>query len=268
MAILRSLFDTLGGVLFGLPLAAGMLFGLAQSEGGREWIARAVAEVLSTPGSRVTITGLSGLVPFDIGIEKIAIEDTIAIDHTRATLRPLDLMAARLTFDRLTADTVRITPSDSGTDEQTTFLRLRLPFPVTVVHLAIGALRVGTSPEIAVSGAAQFDGMLSLTASLDTKLEEHPLNLTIAGKGTFDDWRGKAVLKWGNDASLDTGFRLSARKHASLALEGSAHPGALLPAELSPPLGPDLPFVGKISLEPSRAIAIDGLRVTLPSGDL
>jgi translocation and assembly module TamB len=85
------------GLLIVVPLAA---FGLLQTQAGKTWLARTIAQTVSSPDFSVTIEGLGGIVPFRLEVDRIEIGDR---DGSYLTLRDisLDLSATALLAGRL-----------------------------------------------------------------------------------------------------------------------------------------------------------------------
>ena len=73
MAALRYLARRTLALLAGILLVATLALGLAQTGPGKHWLALAIGGALSDGDQRVVVTGLSGFVPFDATIARIAI---------------------------------------------------------------------------------------------------------------------------------------------------------------------------------------------------
>ncbi len=72
---LRRTFGAAAILTLLLAVIAGGIFGMAQTRLGRDWIAGAISDAASTPGSRVTIAGIEGVVPFAMTIRELAVSD-------------------------------------------------------------------------------------------------------------------------------------------------------------------------------------------------
>src|ERR1700747_1400548 len=155
------------GLLIAIFLA---VFGLLQTQAGRTWLARTVAQATSDPDFTVAIEGLSGIVPFRLTVERIAIGDR---DGVYLTLRDvgLDVSAAALLSRRLHIRSLSIGEIDmarASTAPSTTPMTEYLPVPhLTVVvgldrpsisRLALAPPVLGESLAAMVEGNAQLAG--------------------------------------------------------------------------------------------------------------
>src|SRR5438045_7874353 len=100
MRAMARLFRWLGiavGLLIVVLLAA---FGLLQTQPGKSWLERTIAQSVSSPDFVVTMRGLDGFVPLDLKVEQIDIGDR---DGTYLSLHDfaLDISAAGLLAGRL-----------------------------------------------------------------------------------------------------------------------------------------------------------------------
>ena len=163
--MLRKLAIFLGTVLALLILLLAGAFGLAQTHFGQDRLAALVAGQLGN----AEVEGLSGFLPFDIGLRRLALRDAtgvwLAVDDVRLRIRPAALLhgaveietvgARRLALDRL--------PSSPPSDEPFKLPGLpQLPrsLPAVVVDrfyldsLALGAPVLGQAAEFALAGHA------------------------------------------------------------------------------------------------------------------
>src|SRR6266436_6879121 len=167
MRVVSRLFRWLGialGLLLVVLLAA---FGLLQTQPGKSWLERTVAQSVSSPDFALTMQGLDGFVPLNLKIERIDIADR---DGTYLSLHDfeLDISAAALLAGRLHIRSLRFAAIDmarSSTAPSTTpfteYLKVpRLPIGVVLDRLSIGRLAlappvVGDSLVATVEGSAR-----------------------------------------------------------------------------------------------------------------
>jgi translocation and assembly module TamB len=160
-------FGTTLGLLIAICLAA---FGLLQTQAGRTWFARTVAQAISDPDFTVAIEGLGGIVPFRVTVETIEIGDR---DGVYLTLRDvgLDVSAVALLSRRLhirslsfgEIDMARSSTAPSTTPVTEYFEVPHLPIEVALDRLSIGRLALappvlGESVVATVEGNAQLAG--------------------------------------------------------------------------------------------------------------
>jgi len=166
-----------GRILRWLGIALGLLivvllaaFGLLQTQPGKSWLEKTVAQSVSSPDFAVTMQGLDGFVPLGLKVERIEIGDR---DGTYLTLHDfgLDISAAALLAGRLHIRSLRFAAIDmarSSTAPSTTplteYLKVpRLPVGVVVDRLSIGRLALappvlGDSLVATVEGSARLAG--------------------------------------------------------------------------------------------------------------
>jgi len=155
------------GLLIVVLLAA---FGLVQTQPGKSWLAKTIAQSMSSPDFAVTMQGLDGFVPFGLTVEQIDIADR---DGTYLTVHDfgLDISPAALLAGRLHIRSLRFAAIDmarSSTAPSTTpfteYLKVpRLPVGVVLDRLSIGRLALappvlGDSLVATVEGSARLAG--------------------------------------------------------------------------------------------------------------
>ena len=149
------------GLLIAILLAA---FGLMQTQAGRTWLARTVAQAISDPDFTVGIEGLRGIAPFRLTVERIEIGDR---DGIYLTLRDvgLDVSSAALLAGRLhirslkfgEIDMARMSTAPSTTPI-TEYLKVpHLPIGVVLDQLSIGRLALDP-PVLGESVVATVEG--------------------------------------------------------------------------------------------------------------
>jgi len=155
------------GVLIAVFLA---LFGLLQTQAGRTWFAKTVAQAMTDQDFTVAIEGLNGIVPFRLTVERIEIGDR---DGVYLTLRDvgLDVSAVALLSRRLhirllsfgEIDMARSSTAPSTTPVTEYFGVPHLPVEVILDRFSIGRLSLappvlGESVVATVEGNARLAG--------------------------------------------------------------------------------------------------------------
>ncbi len=172
----------------GVALAAAALmlvtgFGLLQTQPGRAWLAREIAQAVGDPDFTVAITGLGGFVPFRTRIERVEIGDRDGIYLTLHEIG-LDISAAALLAGRAHIQSLSIAEIDmarSSTAPSTTpftdYLEVpHLPVSVALDTLSVGRLALepqvlGESVVVTVEGSAEL-----ATASAHVALDLHRID--------------------------------------------------------------------------------------------
>ena len=198
--------------LFGL---AGLLLALAylalQSEGGRDWAAKRIESLATTPGSfELRIDGLDGRLPFEVSAREIALGDaagtwlTVEAAHFEidpAALLDSALLDSALRFRVLEAERIRWDrlpeAGDSEARESDPVPLPRLPFAIRLQRISVGEVALG--PEVLGEAAAfRIDGAAT---SEDGSAVEASLRLE-RSDGTAG--RAAASLRYGfAEAELD-----------------------------------------------------------------
>src|SRR5712692_4585731 len=155
------------GLLIAFILAA---FGLLQTQAGQAWLARTIAQAVSSPDFAVTIEGLGGVVPFRLKVDRIEIGDR---DGTYLTLHDVELdissaalLAGRAHIRSLSVAEIDMTRSSTAasTTPLTEYFRVpHLPVDVVLDRLSIGRLALappvlGESLVATVEGSAELAG--------------------------------------------------------------------------------------------------------------
>ncbi len=159
------------GAAFGLLVVVLLaVFVLLQTQAGLAWLARAIAQAVSSPDFSVSIERLSGTVPFRMTAERIEIGDR---DGTYLTLHDvgLDISSAALLAGRAHIRSLSVAEIDmtrSSTAPSTTplteYFRVpHLPVGVVLDRLSIGRLALappvlGESLVATVEGSAELAG--------------------------------------------------------------------------------------------------------------
>jgi len=170
--ILRWLAISAGGLVALLLVSLAGLYGAAQSERGRAWIARNLEAAVTEPGGlELRIGRLDGRLPHEIRLTGIELADPagvwLTVDSLALDWRPLALFSRTLEISALQAGQVRIerlpeTP-DTADDAGAGGLP-ELPFRVVVERLVIGQVSLGEE----VLGVAAAFGVQGEAATRDT----------------------------------------------------------------------------------------------------
>jgi translocation and assembly module TamB len=158
------------GAALGLLIAALLVaFGLLQTQAGKTWLAGTISRAVGSPDFSVTLTGLGGIVPFRLNVDRIEIGDR---DGTYLTLRDFgfDISAAALLAGRLHVRSLTIAELDmarSSTAPSTTplteYLKVpHVPLGVVLDRLLISRLSLA-SPVLGESLVAMVEGDARLT---------------------------------------------------------------------------------------------------------
>ena len=153
------------GIAAGAGVAALLMLVLAfaavQTGAGKAWLAGAIGTALSDPSERVTVSGLDGVVPFDLRIGGIVWTDAagprLRVDGVRLELSARDLLAGSVTISRLTIARVEILRPGTAHGETDWAALLHPPLPVSIRHFAVGTVVLGkpvlgTALTVAASG--------------------------------------------------------------------------------------------------------------------
>jgi translocation and assembly module TamB len=109
---LRRTFGAAAILTLLLAVIAGGIFGMAQTRLGRDWIAGAISDAASTPGSRVTIAGIEGVVPFAMTIRELAVSDDagpwLAVERMEIDWLASEILSRRLRLGLMAARRIRL----------------------------------------------------------------------------------------------------------------------------------------------------------------
>ncbi|HWG79193.1 MAG TPA: translocation/assembly module TamB domain-containing protein [Stellaceae bacterium] len=196
MSALRRALKIAGGALAGLLLAVALAFGLLQTGPGKAWLAQRLAAALSGPGGRATVTGIAGLVPFDMRVAKIELADAqgprLIIEDAVLSVAPADLLAGRLTVRELGARLIRVdhvSRSSSSTIDPATLLHPPVAVALERLHvdrLELGPALLGEPVALTLTASGRLGGG-SAAADIDLHridgaTGEARLHLALAGE--------------------------------------------------------------------------------------
>lgn len=196
-------------------LAAGLLalallvwVGL-QTQPGRDAVARLVSRLATTPDMRIRVEALSGSLPTDFTIGRLALADKkgvwLAVKDLHLAWSPLALLRGRVHVQALTADIIRIRRAPELPPEPKEPQPLHWPpsFPslppllvntLAVNRLILDAPLAGQDATIRLAGRLAESGQGALAVHLAAnRLDGPPLGLTVAGSLNYAAWR--LVLK-------------------------------------------------------------------------
>lgn len=277
--LLVAFFALFGVGLLALGLAV-PLIAQESDQTAKSGFLKFVEDRLSSPGRRISIDGLDGVLSSDVSIKKITISDDqgvwLEIDDAHLIWNQGALLTGRLEIDTLKAariDYIRpgVTPPGSGappSPEATGFSVPELPVAVDIKTLdapkvSFGAPVFGLSSDISLSGHLRLEG-----GSLDTALKIKRLD---GPGGTLDlDARyanADKTLKLGldyaepADGMVANLLKITGRPALGLKLSGSG-PVSGFDAELDATANGSTVLSGKARL----AQQADGLLVTTSLG--
>ncbi len=134
-----------------------------QSGPGKVWLAGMIADRASSPGAGVRVGAISGFVPFDIRVDRIALTDAagpwLEIEDAALAWSPSALLRGRLKIDRLTAAQIAAlrqpaTQASQANAPTSGFTLPRLPVGIELDRLEIGKLVAGPALGGGADGAA------------------------------------------------------------------------------------------------------------------
>ena len=175
---------TLAGLLLLLGLAIGLGYGYLQSDSGRDWAAREIERLTSTPGEvEVRIGSLAGQLPFAVSASDVRISDGagawLTIDNVGYEVDPAALLDSTLRFRFLEADRVLLdrlpqVPAAAAADETAATQPVWPTLPlavwlerVTIGEVALGPAVLGEPASFRVEGEATSQDGSAVDASLN-----------------------------------------------------------------------------------------------------
>lgn len=174
MRIVKSLLL----LVFGLVLLVALLFGAVQTQPGKAMLARTLSSLASSPDLQVEISGLTGLVPFDMRVGSVRVADregeVARVDDLTLAWRPLALLNRTVDITRLKATRVELLRRPLPPNEP--------PPPGEPPSLAV-PIRIGelSFPDIVIAEPVlDHAARLSLTGSADIASLARGLSLDFA----------------------------------------------------------------------------------------
>lgn len=203
MSKARTALEFAGIALLGLVSLLALVFALVQTPTGKAWLAAALGRVIADPGERITITGLTGFVPFDMDVARIEAVDPLGtylvVDQATLAISPGELLAGRIAVRRLSARAIDFERPPATPSHLSLAMLLHLPLPVRldtlrIDRLTLGAALVGEPVTASLSASADF---ASGHAAADLALErvdgtsgEAHFHLALAGSPPMLDLAG------------------------------------------------------------------------------
>ncbi|MDB5397636.1 MAG: translocation/assembly module TamB [Rhodospirillales bacterium] len=189
MRPIGKIFAWAAGGLIAVVVAG---FGFMQTEVGKDWLASTATRTLSSPAATIKVGTIEGLVPFDMRISQIAMEDMggawLTIDEAAFAWSPSALLRGRLRIDQLTARSIEFLrqPAPSQTSGSSGFSLPRLPVTVELRNLAVNRLAIAP----AVAGGDNAEASIEAHGLLTPDKAELSIELSRTdgqpGRGTLE----------------------------------------------------------------------------------
>jgi translocation and assembly module TamB len=204
----RRVLKVSGAALLVLLLVPVLAFALAQTPPARAWLAAALGRAIADPGERGTIAGLHGLIPFNMKVERIEIDDArgarLLIKDASLAIAPGDLFAGRLTVRRMSARLVDIARPSATPLHLPISMMLHPPIParlesLRIARLTLGAALVGEPVAATFSANGAFGG-----GRVSAEFDLHRVDAT-PGRANVH------LMLSGTPATLDLGANIEER---------------------------------------------------------
>ncbi|QFR34998.1 hypothetical protein GBB76_02585 [Ancylobacter sp. TS-1] len=190
-------------LLLVLALLPVLAFGALQTPPGRALLARIVSSAASTPDLAVTVSGIGGLIPFDIRAARIELADAqgrfAGVDAAALDWRPTALLAGRLDIPRLSAARVELLrrpelpPSpDSATGGTSWGLPVRVD-ALEIPEIVLEEPVLGHSARLSLTGSADL-ASLAQGVSLHFALDRLDAPGNLSGSATYAPESGRLDL--------------------------------------------------------------------------
>jgi len=257
--------------LAGLPaLGLAVLLAFANSQAGRDWIARTAAE--ATAGE-VKLAGLAGRFPDNLRLARLELRDKdgpwLAIDHLDLDWSPSGLLGGEVAVNRLEAGRIaldRLPPSPASAEPSGEFslpLAVRLD-SLRVARLDLAEAVVGRAVSLAIEGRARLASLKRGEAGLDIKRLDGEGSYVL--QGTLDAAKIDARLSLQEPAQGLFASLAGIEELDALALEATVEgPLSALQTRLAMDFGPlHAGAQGRLDLE-HEAIAALTVRASAPA---
>jgi translocation and assembly module TamB len=220
-----------------LVLLLGVAVALVQTPVGRDAVGSLIARMVSAPGYRIELTGLEGLLPFDVRAGRITIADAdgvwLAVEDVRLDIVPRGLLAGRLHLRELTAaglDFHRLPdiPADAEPEPWSELLRLpKMPVATAIDRFAIGRIALaepvlGERIAATVAGhAVAHDDMAEIALRLH-RIDDVPgeFDLSVRQSGAAPDLRLRLAAREPSGVLLAKLLGRDDRPPLSVSIEG------------------------------------------------
>ncbi|MGD9509014.1 MAG: translocation/assembly module TamB domain-containing protein [Geminicoccaceae bacterium] len=165
--MLRKLAISIGLLLGLVLLLLAGAFGLAQTRFGQDRLAALIASQLGTPEAPAEVDGLSGFVPFDIGLRRLALRDPtgvwLEVEDARLKIRPAALLHGAVEVETVGARRVALDHLPPSPPSSEPFALPQLPqLPRSLPAVAIDRLYLGTlalgAPVLGQAAEFSLDG--------------------------------------------------------------------------------------------------------------
>jgi translocation and assembly module TamB len=162
--MMRRTVLTLAWALAAVCLLLAGAFAFAQTGAGKRFLAEQISRALSDARTSVRLTGLHGLIPFDLRLEQLRLADAqgpwLEVDELRISASPRALLRGRLDVHELSARRLALHRLPAGDDADDAALVPALPtsLPRVIVRslavdqLAVGAAVLGEDAVFGLSG--------------------------------------------------------------------------------------------------------------------
>ncbi|MEZ0214960.1 MAG: hypothetical protein ACAH27_18725, partial [Xanthobacteraceae bacterium] len=187
---LRRVARWSGGTVIGIVVLALLAFGLVQTGLGKNWLAKFASSLASVSGLTVSIEGVDGFVPVDIGVRRIVVGDAqgpfVEVEGLRLAWNPLSLFGGALKVERLEAGRIALArlpllePSEPAAPGGGTAM---LPFRIdrlAIAEIALAEPVLGHAASLSLLGSADLVS-LAQGLSVDLKLERRDAPGGLAG---------------------------------------------------------------------------------------
>ncbi len=187
----RTLFGVLA-LVTGLPLVA---FGLLQTGWGQRQAIAVANGFLAESGLSLQVAGISGLVPFDMAIATLRLDDragtAVAAEEIRLSIVAGDLLAGQVTVSEFAAGRIALNhlpetpPSPDSPPAQPAWPELPVDIAVErldVSRLEIGAAVTGEAMVLTVDGSFALDAEAGATRLTIERLDGRPARLELTAR--------------------------------------------------------------------------------------
>ena len=147
--MVRRAAKLLGAGIVAALMTLALGFALLQTGAGKAWLAAEIGRALTDPSQSVTVSGLEGMVPFDLRIGSIVFADAagprLSIADARIEIAPRGLLAGRLEIRRFAARRIALerpnAAAGSGGSSVDAAKLLHPPLPISLSSLEIDSAR-------------------------------------------------------------------------------------------------------------------------------
>ena len=168
MRAARIIAGILAGLFLLIVVALVGAFAFIQTETGKRMLADLASSLASRDGLTVTVEGITGFVPSDLGIGRIVVADAegpfATVDDLTLAWNPLALLSGRIDVSRLAADRVAMDrrpvlppPSEPAPASSSSIPMLRLALgDLDIRSVVLGKPVAGLAAELSVKASARL----------------------------------------------------------------------------------------------------------------